>query len=434
MVRLVFFLQPLQDFDRVIDRRLVHLHLLETTFKCRVFFNVFAILIKCGGTDTLQLSPAESRLDDVRSIHRSLSGTCTDDGVEFIDEQNNIFHLTDFIHDCFDTLLKLATVFRTRDHKSEVKSDDLFVAKNLRDVARRDFLGEALDDGGLAYAGFSDEDRIIFRAAAEDLNHAFDFAFAADHGIESTFASDLGEIAAECFQRGCLRLCFSARGWGLCLGFVLEGPVFGVVLVIIVLIIWREIRIDFREDLVASTLDVNVEALEYARGDAFALTQQPEQKMLGSDVRMVECLGLLVCESEHFFHPWSIGNISSRFLGRTGSNFFFHLHAYGLEFETHPFEDVDRDPLAEFDQTKQQMLSADVGVVESVCFFTSKSEDLLSAWGEVVHESLGLGVSMDSFASLSTISLSGDSRNCKRARTISARIESRSSGESFLPE
>ena len=49
------------------------------------------------------------------------------------------------------------------------------------------------------------------------------------------------------------------------------------------------------------------------------------------------------------------------------------------------------------------MFSADVGVVESVCFFTSKSEDLLSAWGEVVHESLGLGVSMDSFASFQSM-------------------------------
>ena len=53
-------------------------------------------------------------------------------------------------------------------------------------------------------------------------------------------------------------------------------------------------------------------------------------------------------------------------------------------------EDIDGDALAELDETEQQVLGANVGVIESVRFFTSKSEDLLSAWGEVVHASPGL--------------------------------------------
>ncbi len=97
-------------------------------------------------------------------------------------------------------------------------------------------------------------------------------------------------------------------------------------------------------------------------------------------------------------------------------------------------EHIDRDALAELDQPEQQVLGADIVVIESVRFLSGESEDLLGAWGEVVHASPGLEGSLEFFSSFDEIRLSGDSRDCKRERTISARIESRSSGESLRPE
>ncbi len=52
-----------------------------------------------------------------------------------------------------------------------------------------------------------------------------------------------------------------------------------VIVIVVILFVRREIRIDFREDLVAGALDIHVETLEHAGGDALTLAQQSEQKM-----------------------------------------------------------------------------------------------------------------------------------------------------------
>ena len=123
------------------------------------------------------------------------------------------------------------------------------------------------------------------------------------------------------------------------------------------------------------------------------------------------------------------------FLRRAGADFLFDLHADGFEFEAHAFEDVDGHALAEFDQAEQQVFGADVGVVEAVRFLAGEGQDLLGAWGEVVHASPGLvGVGSGLVVVVRGIRVSGESRDCNRERTISARIASRSSGESLRPE
>jgi hypothetical protein len=108
--------------------------------------------------------------------------------VKFVDEEDHILHLADLVHDRLDALFELAAVFGARDHQREVQGDDTLFAEDFRHVAIGDFLGEALDDGGLANARFADEDRVVFGPAAKDLDDAFDFGFAADYRIQPTFA------------------------------------------------------------------------------------------------------------------------------------------------------------------------------------------------------------------------------------------------------
>ena len=52
---------------------------------------------------------------------------------------------------------------------------------------------QTFDDGGLAHAGFADEDRIVLGAAREDLDDAHDLVVAADDRIELVLASQLGQ-------------------------------------------------------------------------------------------------------------------------------------------------------------------------------------------------------------------------------------------------
>ena len=95
----------------------------------------------------------------LRGIHRAFGGAGTDDGVQFVDEKDDVLRPADLVHHRLDALLELAAVFRAGDHQGEVEGDDFLVAEDFRHVAGGDFLGEAFDDGGLADAGFADEHR-----------------------------------------------------------------------------------------------------------------------------------------------------------------------------------------------------------------------------------------------------------------------------------
>src|SRR5262249_40474329 len=159
------------------------LYRLEAAIERRVFLDVLAIFVERGRADALQFATRERGLEDVRRIHRAFGGAGADDRVQLVDEQDDVLRTLDFIHYRLDSLLELAAVFRPGDHQREIERDDLLVEEDFGHVAARDFLGEALDDCGLADAGLTDEDGIVLRTTAEDLNHAADFGLPADDGI-----------------------------------------------------------------------------------------------------------------------------------------------------------------------------------------------------------------------------------------------------------
>ena len=64
VVAFVFVANALQDFNRVRHRRLVNFDWLETPFEGSIFFEVFAEFIKRRGTDGLQFSARQHRLQN----------------------------------------------------------------------------------------------------------------------------------------------------------------------------------------------------------------------------------------------------------------------------------------------------------------------------------------------------------------------------------
>lgn len=115
MEGLIFVLDAAQDLDRIIDRRFIDGDRLETTFQCGVLFDVFAILVQRGGTDDLQIAAGKLWLEDVGSIERTFSRAGTDNGVQLVDEENDIFLALDLFDDVLHTLLKIAAVFAAGD-------------------------------------------------------------------------------------------------------------------------------------------------------------------------------------------------------------------------------------------------------------------------------------------------------------------------------
>ena len=372
MVILVTRTQALENIDGIIDGGRLDLDGLEPALEGGVFFDVFAVLVEGGGADALHLATAQGRLDDVGGVHRALGGAGPDDGVQLVDEQDDVFRAANLVHHGLDAFLELAAVLGAGDHQREVEGDDALFAQNFRDVALDDFLCEALDDGCLADAGLAEQHRVVLGAAAEHLDDALDLVGAADDRIHLAFFGDLGEVAAERLERRCLDLFLVAAG----LIFLHAGGDAGVTL---------EVRIQLVQDFLPAKVDVDVEILQHARRDALALAQQAQQDVLGADVGVVQRLGFLLGKLEHFLDARGVRDVAGQFLVRSGADLFLDLEAHGLQVEAHFLEDIDGDALAKVDQAEQQVFGTHEAVVEAVGLLPRQRQHLLGARGEVVH-------------------------------------------------
>ena len=140
MVRLVAFLEPAQDRDGLLDARGIDQDLLEATLKGGVFFDVLAVLVERGGTDTAKLASCKSWLEQVARAHRALGRTGPDDRVH-------------------------------------------------------------LGDGGLAHAGLTDQHRVVLGPSAQHLHTTPDLLVTPDDGVELAVACTIGQVDAVLFER-----------------------------------------------------------------------------------------------------------------------------------------------------------------------------------------------------------------------------------------
>ena len=293
--------------------------------------------------------------------------------MQLVDEQNDVPGAAYLIHDRFDAFLELAAIFRAGDHQREIESDHPLVTQQLGHVAFGNLLRQAFHDRGLAHARFPEQDRIIFGAAAEDLNHPLDFILAADDRVHFTLARDLRQVASERLERG--RFDFALFLGGRLFRAFAQRRVFGGL----------EVRVEFPQDFLARLLDINIEILEHARRDAVPLAQQTQQNVFGADVGVIQRLGFLGREGQNFFHARRVGDVSDHFLIGTRADLFFDFHPHGFEVEAHFLEHIDGDALSQLDQAEQEVLGADEIVVEPVGFLARQRQHLLRPRREIIH-------------------------------------------------
>ena len=112
--------------------------------------------------------------------------------MQLVDEDDGVLIFHQLFHDGLEALFELAAVLGAGDDERKVESQDALVGEERRNFAVGNALGQAFDDGGLAHAGLADQHGIVLGAAAEDLDDAIDFAFAADQGIELAVHGGLG--------------------------------------------------------------------------------------------------------------------------------------------------------------------------------------------------------------------------------------------------
>ena len=197
VVRLVAIAQALEDLDRVRHRGLFDLDRLEATLEGGVLLEVLAVLVERGGTDGLQLAAGEHGLEDRGRVDGAFGGTRTHEGVELVDEQDDVAAGLDLLQHLLEALLEVAAVTAARDQCAQVERVELLGVQRLGHGVGRNGLRQALDDGGLADAGLADEHRVVLGSPAQHLHHALGLALAPDHGIELLLARELREVTTE---------------------------------------------------------------------------------------------------------------------------------------------------------------------------------------------------------------------------------------------
>ena len=104
---------PLENLHGELLRGLLNLNRLEAALQGRVLLNVLTVLVQGGCTDGLQFASSQHGLEDGGSVNRALCGTCTDEGVDLIDEQDDVTAGANFLQDLLQALFEVTAVART---------------------------------------------------------------------------------------------------------------------------------------------------------------------------------------------------------------------------------------------------------------------------------------------------------------------------------
>ena len=119
---LVAGLQTTQDGNRILDGWLLHQNGLEAALQGWVLLDILAVFVERGGTDAVQFAAGQHRLEQVARVHRALGLARADDGMQLIDEQDDLaLGLFDLGEDGLQPLLKFAAVLGARDQRAHVE-------------------------------------------------------------------------------------------------------------------------------------------------------------------------------------------------------------------------------------------------------------------------------------------------------------------------
>ncbi|MCB5291517.1 hypothetical protein BJQ90_00943 [Arthrobacter sp. SO3] len=92
------------------DGGLLDLDRLETALQRGILLDVFAVLVQRGGTDGLELTAGQHGLQNRGRIDGALGGTGTDQGVDFINEQDDVAAGADLLEDLLEALFEVTAV------------------------------------------------------------------------------------------------------------------------------------------------------------------------------------------------------------------------------------------------------------------------------------------------------------------------------------
>ena len=104
------FPQPAEHLKTLCFRRLCNANGLKPPLQCTVFLNILSVFLRCSGTNQFDLPSCKLRLEDVGSINGTFCGTCTDNGMQLINKENDFSICCGFLQAIFQPLFKVAPI------------------------------------------------------------------------------------------------------------------------------------------------------------------------------------------------------------------------------------------------------------------------------------------------------------------------------------
>ena len=135
------------------------------------------------------------------------------------------------------------------------------------------------------------------------------------------------------------------------------------------------------DDLLAHPVEVGAELHEHLGGDALALADQAEQDVLGADVVVAELQRLAQRQLEDLLGPRGEGDVTGRRLLALADDL-LDLAAHALQRDAQRLEGLGGDALALVDEAEQDVLGADVVVVEHPGLFLGQDDNTAGSVGE----------------------------------------------------
>ena len=120
--------------------------------------------------------------------------------MDFVDEQDGVFVLLDFLHHLLQALFEIAAIARAGEQRAHVEREDGRIGQDLRHIRIDDLARKALGDRRFPDARVTNQERIVLLPAAQHLNGALHFGLAANERIDAPLSRLPIEVDAISFQ------------------------------------------------------------------------------------------------------------------------------------------------------------------------------------------------------------------------------------------
>ena len=102
---------------------------------------MLAVLIQGGGTDGLQLTASQHRLQNGGRIDSTLCGTGPDKGVNLVDKQDNVAASANLLEHFLEAFLKVTAVPGARNQRAQIQGVQVLIFKSFGYVTMHNSLG-----------------------------------------------------------------------------------------------------------------------------------------------------------------------------------------------------------------------------------------------------------------------------------------------------